>query len=64
LVAPDTLEGTKELLGEWLHLTSAQRENMGHCARGLFRAQFTVSAMADSLLAVIRQNGVRQPIAE
>lgn len=64
LVAPDTLEGTKELLGEWLLLTSAQRENMGHCARGLFRAQFTVSAMADSLLAVIRQNGVRQPIAE
>lgn len=64
LVAPDTLQGTKALLGEWLLLTAAQRESMGHCGRSLYYANFTVSAMADSLLGVIRQNGARQSVAD
>jgi glycosyltransferase involved in cell wall biosynthesis len=58
LVAPDTLQGVEQLLNEWLALTLVQRQAMRDCARELFRAQFTVSAMADSLLAVIRQHNV------
>jgi glycosyltransferase involved in cell wall biosynthesis len=63
LVAPDTLQGTEALLREWLDFTPVQRQAMGDRARELFHARFTVSAMADSLLAVIRQCDGRAPRA-
>jgi glycosyltransferase involved in cell wall biosynthesis len=63
LVAPDTLQGTEALLREWLGFTLVQRQAMGDRARELFHARFTVSAMADSLLAVIRQYDDRAPRA-
>jgi glycosyltransferase involved in cell wall biosynthesis len=56
LVAPDTLQGTRQLLGRWLSLTAPQRKAMGDCARELYDKRFTVGAMADSLLAVIQQH--------
>jgi glycosyltransferase involved in cell wall biosynthesis len=58
LVAPDTLQGIEQLLDEWLKFTLVQRQVMGDRARELFREHFTVSAMAESLLAVIRQHDV------
>jgi glycosyltransferase involved in cell wall biosynthesis len=56
LVAPDTLEGVQQLLDNWLALNAAQRRAMGECALELFHGQFTVNAMAESLLAVIQQD--------
>jgi glycosyltransferase involved in cell wall biosynthesis len=53
LVAPDTLEGTASLLRHWLAMTEAQRAAMGENAKRLFREQFTVDAMASSLLDVL-----------
>jgi glycosyltransferase involved in cell wall biosynthesis len=57
LIAPDTQQGTTQLLREWLALTAEEREAMGRRARELFGAQFAVKAMAESLLAVISENG-------
>lgn len=59
LVAPDTLQGTQQLLNEWLALTGDERRAMGECARKLFHERFTVDAMANSLLAVVEQYGSR-----
>lgn len=56
LVAPDTLAGSKQLLGGWLSLTEEQREAMGERARELFRRHFTVDAMAASLLEVVTRH--------
>jgi len=64
LVAPDTLQGTSQLLREWLELTSVQREAMGGRARELFRRRFTVSAMADSLLSVVREYDRRPAVPD
>ena len=57
LVAADTLEGTRKLLTAWLTMTAAERQDMSERARALFRERFTVEAMADSLLEVVRQYG-------
>jgi glycosyltransferase involved in cell wall biosynthesis len=59
IVAPDTEEGTLELLREWLSLTSDQRSNMGRNARALFEERFTVDAMAAGLLDVVRGRSVQ-----
>src|SRR6266403_1224311 len=53
LVAPDTIEGTANLLSRWLSLTSGQRQAMRRAARELFHRRYTVDAMAQSLLDVI-----------
>ena len=53
IVAPDTEEGTRSLLREWLSLTPDQRRNMGQNARNLFKQRFTVDAMAAGLLDVV-----------
>jgi hypothetical protein len=53
LVAPDTLEGTAQLLTGWLSLTPDQRREMGIRSRELFHRQFTVDAMAQGLLDVV-----------
>lgn len=59
LVGPDTLQGTEQLLREWLSLSAAQQRAMGECARDLFRRRFTVDAMAAGLLDVVaRRSGV------
>jgi glycosyltransferase involved in cell wall biosynthesis len=55
MVAPDTLEGTGELLNQWLSLTPARRTAMGVAARELFMSRFTVDAMADGLLEVVHR---------
>ncbi|MFN6996501.1 MAG: glycosyltransferase, partial [Aquincola tertiaricarbonis] len=54
LVAPDTAEGTAQLLQRWLALSSAERAAMRDRARGCFAQRFTVEAMADSLLSVLQ----------
>ena len=56
LVAPDTVEGTTQLLREWLSLAAKDRNLMGQRARELFGSRFTVDAMAISLLEVIMQH--------
>jgi glycosyltransferase involved in cell wall biosynthesis len=53
LVAPDTIEGTANLLTGWLSLTGDQRQAMRHAARELFHRRYTVDAMAQDLLDVI-----------
>lgn len=55
MVAPDTLEGTRGLLNQWLSLTPARRSAMGVAARELFMSRFTVDAMADGLLEVVHR---------
>jgi len=47
-----------------LELTSVQREAMGGRARELFRRRFTVSAMADSLLSVVREYDRRPAVPD
>jgi len=54
LVEADTVQGTSKLLRGWLNLSSVERAAMGERARDLYRARFTVNAMAESLLDVIR----------
>jgi glycosyltransferase involved in cell wall biosynthesis len=56
LVAPDTLEGTRNLLREWLSLTPVRGRTMSENARELFRRQFTVDAMATGLVDVITRH--------
>jgi glycosyltransferase involved in cell wall biosynthesis len=56
LVASDTLQGTTDMLREWLSLTAGERQLMGQRARELFRSRFTVDAMATSLLEVVMQH--------
>jgi glycosyltransferase involved in cell wall biosynthesis len=53
LVAPDTTEGTANLLSRWLSLTSGERQAMRRAARELFHRRYTVDAMAQGLLDVI-----------
>jgi glycosyltransferase involved in cell wall biosynthesis len=53
LVAPDTVEGTADLLKGWLSLTTEQRQAMRRAARELFQRCYTVDAMARDLLDVI-----------
>jgi glycosyltransferase involved in cell wall biosynthesis len=55
LVAPDTLLGTSELLEKWLSLTPTERTAMGVAARALFLSRFTVDAMANGLLDVVKK---------
>jgi glycosyltransferase involved in cell wall biosynthesis len=55
VVAPDTREGTLQLLRTWLAMTPTQRLAMGKNARGLYEKKFTVSAMATELLDLVRR---------
>jgi glycosyltransferase involved in cell wall biosynthesis len=60
LVAPDTLEGTQQLLRGWLSLTAAQGREMRQNALALFRDRFTVDAMAAALVDVIQRHPRRE----
>jgi glycosyltransferase involved in cell wall biosynthesis len=54
LVAPDTLAGTEALLRNWLALAPDQRQAMAARAQPSYAKRFSVQAMAQSLLDVIR----------
>lgn len=61
LVAPDTEAGARDLLRNWLSLSSARRLAMGRNARSLFERRFTVDAMAAELLQVVTESAGRSP---
>jgi glycosyltransferase involved in cell wall biosynthesis len=46
LVAPDTLEGTQELLSRWLALSKAERDAMSARTTGVFRRRYSMSSCA------------------
>ncbi|MHB1672824.1 MAG: glycosyltransferase [Acidobacteriaceae bacterium] len=50
LVAPDTVEGTKHLLQQWLELSPAQREAMGRQARACFENRYNLDKNVAELL--------------
>jgi glycosyltransferase involved in cell wall biosynthesis len=50
LVAPDTVEGTRQLLGEWLELSSAQKQEMGRRARACFENRYNLDQNVADLL--------------
>lgn len=54
LAAPDTLEGTTELLQEWLAHSPPEREEMRQRARDCFAARFEITRATEHLLAVLR----------
>jgi len=54
IVAPDTEKGTEELLRKWLSLAPEQQRAMAARARDLFERRFTIDAMAEGLLEVVR----------
>jgi glycosyltransferase involved in cell wall biosynthesis len=54
IVGDDTYVGTYQTLERWLALTNTERLQMGLDAKNLFEQRFTVQAMAESLLQIIR----------
>ena len=46
LVAPDTLEGSVQLLQQWLTLPPGRAAEMRDAAASLFKANFEISAVA------------------
>jgi glycosyltransferase involved in cell wall biosynthesis len=54
LVAPDTLAGTETLLRNWLALAPSQSQAMRARAQPSYAKRFSVQAMAQSLLDVVR----------
>lgn len=55
IVETDSLAGTARLLSRWLAMRTEDRQEMGVRAQQLFRRQFTVEVMAESLLNIIRE---------
>ena len=55
IVADDTLAGTCRLLEAWQALPASARQTMGQNAARSFRCRFTVDAMAESLIALFRE---------
>ncbi|WP_201492902.1 glycosyltransferase [Rubrivivax sp. A210] len=53
IVAPDTLEGTRRSLQQWLALTPLRRAEFRQHATAAFRRRYSVDAMAVSLLGVL-----------
>jgi glycosyltransferase involved in cell wall biosynthesis len=54
IVAPDTLEGTTQLLKEWLAMDSSARINMGKNAYQSFLNRFDINQVTDNFLAAIQ----------
>jgi glycosyltransferase involved in cell wall biosynthesis len=52
-VAADTVDGTEQNLRRWLALDAGGRAQMSSRARALFKARFTVEAMARDLMNVL-----------
>ena len=57
------MQGTVQLLEGWLSLTPTERYAMGAAARDLFMRRFTVDAMADGLLDVVRKYSPLVPLS-
>lgn len=55
LVADDTLDGTKQLLNDWLSLSSDERTEYQSRATAIFLERFEISEAARSLTAIITQ---------
>ena len=54
LIAPDTLEGTTDLLDRWLALSDDGRAEMRERARACFLSRFQIDSAAKSLLELIQ----------
>jgi len=54
-VAPDTVEGVRDLLTRWASLDPAMREAMGVAAAECFEQNFEISRAAESLVQTIRE---------
>jgi glycosyltransferase involved in cell wall biosynthesis len=54
IVAPDTLEGTIQLLKQWLAIDSSEQVNMGKNAHTSFLNRFEINKVADNFLAVMK----------
>jgi len=64
LVADDTLEGTEQLLRNWLALTSELRQQMAHNASECFQRRFRIEQAARTLLTIFElQRALREPAA-
>ncbi|MDP3167018.1 MAG: glycosyltransferase [Hydrogenophaga sp.] len=61
LVEEDTDDGTQALLMQWLALEPAARAGMAQAASQLFNDRFTVNAMVESLLSLIRAQLNQEP---
>ena len=55
IVAEDTQAGTNRLFAAWGALSPEAKAKMGRNAAQSFQRRFTVDAMADTLLAVLRE---------
>jgi len=55
LVAPDTLDGARQLFSGWGEMGVLERAAMGRRARALFLSSFGVEGMADSFLGIIER---------
>jgi glycosyltransferase involved in cell wall biosynthesis len=56
VIFPDTLAGTTQGLEEWLSYPLSKREALGGNSRKSFNKRFTIDAMAQDLLRVLRAN--------
>ena len=54
IVAPDTLEGTTQLLKEWLAMDSSEKVNMGKNAYRSFLNRFEINQVANNFLADLK----------
>jgi len=63
LVEPDSYEGTRELLRQWLTMSMSRRAEMALAAKSLFGAKYSVDAMAHSLLQVIENRDSLSAVA-
>ncbi len=54
-VAPDTLEGTQQMLEQWIALTPAQKITMGAMALDCFRRRYDMKANASGIVAIFSQ---------
>jgi glycosyltransferase involved in cell wall biosynthesis len=57
LAEADTLEGTTQLLSQWLAFTPGQRGQMSIAAQRCFAQRFEINRAADHLLEVLQERG-------
>ena len=55
IVAPDTIEGTLQLLRDWLELTAAQKESMKEHAKELFQTHFNARSVAHNWKKILTE---------
>ncbi len=59
LVAPDTLEGTIDLLRRWQRLPEAERHAMRQHARDCFRQHFDIEQSAERVIAALQESTIK-----